>query len=106
MVVHTFPRGDDEPARLGLSVSRKVGGAVERNRVKRLIREAFASHSGSLQHGFDIVVVARPDLGGGEGEGPGLEAVGSMLGELLSEAGVISESAADDDVAARSESAP
>ncbi|MDX6570294.1 MAG: ribonuclease protein component, partial [Gaiellales bacterium] len=44
LVVYTFPReaGDTEEARLGLSVSRKVGGSVERNRLKRLLREAFA----------------------------------------------------------------
>jgi len=72
LVLHTFPRGDaaagaaaagrpgDGP-RLGLSVSRKVGGAVERNRVKRLLREAFAAERDRLPADLDLVVVARPE---------------------------------------------
>jgi len=46
--------------RLGLSVSRKVGGAVVRNRVKRLLREAFRAVAAGLPTGLDLVVVARP----------------------------------------------
>jgi ribonuclease P protein component len=63
LVLYVFPRGDDDSSRLGLSVSRKVGGAVERNRVKRLLREAFAQESARLPEGTDAVVVARPAAG-------------------------------------------
>jgi ribonuclease P protein component len=64
LVLYNFPRRDEEDdgVRLGVSASRKVGGAVERNRVKRTLREAFWSLSDLLPSGYDFVVVARPDI--------------------------------------------
>lgn len=64
LVLYVFPRGDndgggDEP-RLGLAISRKVGGAADRNRVKRRLRAAFERVSGELDRGHDYVLVVRP----------------------------------------------
>lgn len=73
-------------ARLGLSVSRKVGGAVERNLVKRLLREAFALEHALVPPGQDVVVVARPEARG-LAEREGLEGVRRALGELLGPGG-------------------
>src|SRR3954452_23981459 len=86
LVLYAFPRGNDDAReddgpRLGLSVSRRVGGAVDRNRVKRVLREAFWAEGERLPATSDYVVVARPDardLAAREGE-PGIRAVLSEL---------------------------
>ena len=66
LVLYSFPREDvDDPVegpRLGLAVSRKVGGAVVRNRLKRQLREVFVEVSESLRPDHDYVLVARAGL--------------------------------------------
>jgi ribonuclease P protein component len=63
LVLYAFPReeGAGDGPRLGLSVSRRVGGAVDRTRVKRILREAFWEEAARLPEGSDYVVVARPE---------------------------------------------
>ena len=84
LVLYSFPRTPEapEPVRLGISVSRKVGGSVQRNAVKRALREAFWNIGDTVPAGHDFVIVARPDSAGlVEREGTG--GISGALRELL-----------------------
>ena len=83
LVLYAFPRESDaEGPRLGLSVSRKVGGAVDRSRVKRCLREAFWAEAERLPEGSDYVVVARPDARE-LAERDGMPGIRTALSELV-----------------------
>ena len=87
LVLYAFPRAEDAPdpaggARLGLSVSKRVGGAVDRTQVKRLLREAFWAEAERLPEGADYVVVARPDSRE-LAERDGMAGVRTALAELI-----------------------
>jgi ribonuclease P protein component len=96
LVLYSFKRPAEagaEGPRLGLSVSKKLGGAVVRNRVKRLLREAVQRNAGHLAEEYDLVLIARPqllDLMAREGAGE-KGAVAAAVHELLGRAGVLTE---------------
>jgi ribonuclease P protein component len=61
LVIYAMP--NELPfARLGLTVGRRIGNAVKRNSLKRIIREAFRLESSRLPIGFDLVCVPRPEV--------------------------------------------
>ncbi len=57
MVVYVLP--EHGRGRLGLSVSRKVGSAVVRNKTRRRLSEAFGAKAGANVAGADVVIIAR-----------------------------------------------
>ena len=95
LVLYAFQRDEERGEagpRLGLSVSRRVGGAVDRTRVKRALREAFWEEARRLPEDSDYVVVARPEsLGLTEREGT--DGVRAALAALVDELGGGSEEA-------------
>jgi ribonuclease P protein component len=98
LVLYAFPRAEatngepsDDGVRLGVSVGRRVGGAVARNRVKRLLREAFWSVAGELEPDHDFVIVARADVAA-LGEREGLAGIERSLRELFEKLGLTSQS--------------
>ena len=88
LVLYRFDRPEDVPAggdsgassRIGITVSKKVGGAVERNRLKRQLREALQA-SELLDGAADYVAIARPGLPG-RIEAEGYDALVGIVEEL------------------------
>ncbi len=75
-------RGDAGAARLGITVTRKVGNAVRRNRIKRLVREWFRHRRHELGP-WDLIVIAKRELP----EKPGLEELRRDLDRALERLG-------------------
>jgi ribonuclease P protein component len=86
LVLYWFPREDgaDEP-RLGLAVSKKTGGAVVRNRLKRQLREAWSVLSSTVPPGNDYVLIVKPGLAEAA-EGNGFDWLGERVSEVVGKA--------------------
>ena len=59
---HRLPAGS--PPRLGVVTSKRIGGAVERNRARRLLRESFRHHQHELTQPVELILIARASIAG------------------------------------------
>jgi ribonuclease P protein component len=85
-VLYTAKQEGPAAFRAGISVSKKIGNAVIRNRVKRLIREAVARLENRIPQGLDLVIIARPGV-----EAMSLEAIEQSLLHVMKRAKVIKQ---------------
>ncbi|MHB1126771.1 MAG: ribonuclease P protein component [Bacillota bacterium] len=63
LVMHILSKSQDQ-TRVGFSVSRKIGGAVDRNRIRRVLKEICRLNDHRFKVGYDIIFVARPKIKG------------------------------------------
>jgi ribonuclease P protein component len=64
LIANVRPRASGVGSRLGVVTSKKIGGAVQRSRARRLMRESFRLHQHDLRQPVDLVLIARPSIAG------------------------------------------
>jgi ribonuclease P protein component len=84
LVLYWFAREDAAPARLGIAVPKKVGGAAVRNRLKRQLREIWRAQR-AVPPGNDYVLIARPGLAEAS-ESQGFAWLSERVSELVAKA--------------------
>ncbi len=75
---------DDDRVRVGFTAARRLGGAVRRNRSRRVLREAWRTLASRAGGGYDLVFVAMPSMGRCK-----VPEVAAEMERLLSRSGVI-----------------
>lgn len=78
LLILRYLKTDEPTARIGISVSKKVGNSVVRHRTIRLIRESYSAYKDRLKPGVDIVIIAKP-----EAKGKGLAEIKDAFSDLL-----------------------
>ena len=61
LVVFAMPTSSEQPSRLGVTIPRRTGGAVQRNHWKRLIREAYRTQQSAIPAGYDYIIRPKKD---------------------------------------------
>lgn len=84
LLVVYFKKNRYGQSRLGITVSKKVGNAVTRNRVRRLIKENYRLMESEIKDGYDIVIVARNRMATSD-----FHASGASLRTLLGKCGLL-----------------
>ena len=85
LVLYWFPQEEPAAPRFGFSVPRSVGGAVDRNRIKRQLREVWRERLDRVPSGRDYVLIAKPGLSEAI-EANGFAWLGERVDEVLSKA--------------------
>jgi ribonuclease P protein component len=96
LITYACARGDEAPTRAGVVVSKRVGKATIRNRVKRRIREALRASYPTLRPGYDLIVIARPPAAS-----TSLRDLSAALDQLLDRARVRRQGAMSTDAVAK-----
>jgi len=84
IIVAPRDAGDGSSGRLGITVSKKVGNAVARNRIRRLVREVVRTRSGWIPEGCDVVVIAKKSAASAAGLGDVAADLARVEGRLAS----------------------